>query len=262
MLAKRLRKVLSLCVFAAGSLMLLLCLAGCSNATKAKTVTEDDFIGTWVVESMEYEGQTISSAEMETAGISFSLVIGKDGYAYISDGSEIVKDECSISGNELVITDALDGTKTYFELRGDKLVLDYSKTTGPSAEKLDSTVTFKRVLDKSNQVESNLVGRWKGYDIITDEMSTAEPLSSYGMTAQLDINSKMTGTFIWKSSSSSSSYNIRIEASGITSSYDVYDASTQEKIASLSYFNNNGTEWLTLNVFLDGGSYMQLSFKK
>jgi len=166
------------------------------------------------------------------------LSVSEDGMAYFFVGSEVTADEYSIKGNTLTIKDALDGTTMPFRLKNGVLSLDWNDVKGPARDEAG--------------INGNVVLRF-----------TRTHTDSIGMSSSLIINNDLTGRLVITMDGDEDVYDLRLEQSTKTYGYVAYVDGSAEPQASLSYLQSEGgTDWLTLTIILDDGSFMQFSYTK
>lgn len=258
---------LALVAVAAISLAIALVTFGCKPASQ-ESAKPEDFYGTWVISSMDVDGETVSFNGEDDEMFAMGLSVSEDGMAYFFVGSEVTADEYSIKGNTLTIKDALDGTTMPFRLKNGVLSLDWNDVKGPARDEagLDGNVVlrFTRTHTDSNAKQENYLGKWTGYDVMLSD-GDGEPmaLADIGMSSSLIINNDLTGRLVITMDGDEDVYDLRLEQSTKTYGYVAYVDGSAEPQASLSYLQSEGgTDWLTLTIILDDGSFMQFSYTK
>lgn len=259
----------SICARRAALPLMLLCLlfalalTACSASTQSSS--NDKFIGTWTLSAFETDGETFGAEEIADLGLQVGLSVSSDGTAYLSVNGTVVGDKYSISGNTLTIVDAEDGSKIPLQMKGESLVLDFSKVDPPLDEETRSGMSsweFVRVSSESDAKESNFVGLWSGVDVQTDDMDSPLPLSSYDMSVTLDVRDSLTGKFTWKSAGGNTIYSVKLEKSDKTTDYLVIDQESGNTLGSVGYYKNGGKEWLLFVTYLAEDKYMQISLSR
>lgn len=248
------------------SLTMALTALGCKPASQ-ESAKPEDFYGTWVISSMDVDGETVSFSGEDDEMFAMGLSVSEDGVTYFYVNSEVTADEYSIKGNTLTVMDSLDGTTMPFHLKNGTLSLDWSDVKGPAREEagFDGNVVlrFTRTHTETSARQNNYLGKWTGYDVMLPDKGNPIPLADVGMTSSLSINDDLTGRLTITMDGNTETQDFRLERSTKTYGYVVYMDGSEEPQASLSYLQSEGgTDWLTLTILAGDGDFMQLSYTK
>lgn len=240
------------------------CLTACSSG---KSTSLDDFIGTWVVDSIEVNGESADLNDSYENFATLGFSVSEDGYAYFFSDGESTCDKYSVSGNQLVVTDASDGTTMTFVLKNGQLTLSWDDVNGPAHDELgdlnDAVLTFTRTSSKEDANPNNLVGSWTGYDVMLNSDPEPTALSEVGLESDLSIGEDLTGHLSLGDIGNADQYDIYLERSDRTPSYLAFINGETEPMGTIGFQQSSGgKDWLTLTIGVSEQEYMQFTYER
>ena len=242
----------------------LFCVTACSSG---KSTSLDDFIGTWTIDSIEVNGESVGFNDSYENFAALGFSVSEDGYAYFYSDGESTCDECSVSGNQLVVTDASDGTTMTFILKNGQLTLSWDDVNGPAHDELkdlnDAVLIFTRTSSKEDTNLNNLVGSWTGYDVMLNSDTEPTALSEVGLESCLSISEDLTGHLSLGEIENAEQYDIYLERSDRTTSYLAYIDGETEPMGTIGFQQSSGgKDWLMLTIMVSEQEYMQLTYER
>ena len=247
-----------------GLSLVLFCATACSSG---KSASIDDFVGTWVVDSIEMNGESVSFNDSYENFAMVGFSVSEDGYAYFYSNGEATCDKYSISGNQLTVTDASDGTTMTFVLKNGQITLNWNDVHGPAHDELgdldDLVITFTRSSSKEDTDPDNLVGNWTGYDVMLDSDTEPIALNEVGLESNLSITKDLIGNLTLGDIGNAEQYDIRLERSERTTSYLAYVDGETDPMGTITFQqSSSGKDWLTLVIMVSEQEYMQFTYER
>ena len=239
-------------------------LTACSSG---KSASLDDFIGTWTIDSIEIDGESVgfNDSYENLAAVGFS--VSEDGHVYFYSDGETTCDKYSVSGNRLIVTDESDGTAMTFVLKNGQVTLNWDDVNGPAHDELgdvdDLVLVFTRSSSKEDANLDNLAGSWTGYDVMLNSDTEPTALSEVGLESDLSISEDLTGHLSLGEIGNAEQYDIYLERSDRTTSYLAYIDGETEPMGTINYQKSSGgKDWLTLTIMVSEQDSMQFTYER
>ena len=121
------------------TLLTLALILGCA-ALPALADEQQDLLGTWEIESMSAEGQTLGKAELDANGMSMTLEIRPAGVLYVTMNGETYTYAYDLARHKMTVAMG----EMDFTLRGGKLELFFMGGSSTDATR-EIRITFTKV---------------------------------------------------------------------------------------------------------------------